>query len=193
MVLPPPAYHKLLVAPHNLRQRFLELIRREAAHARAGRPAGIRAKLNQLQDRQIIRELYLASQAGVPMRLNVRGLCCLRAGVPGLSESISAYSTLGRFLEHGRIYRFENGGEPEYFLGSADWMRRNLDRRMEAVTPVLDPALRAELDTILQVFEDDNCTAWDMRPDATYRRREPAPGEPRRGAQEVFIERARQS
>jgi len=191
--LPSPGYHKLLVAPHNLRQRFLDLIRREASHAQAGRPAGIRAKLNQLQDSQVIRELYLASQAGVPMLLNVRGLCCLRAGVPGLSESIRVYSTLGRFLEHGRIYRFENGGDPEYYIGSADWMRRNLDRRMEAVAPVSDPRLQMELDAILRVFEEDNYTAWDMQPDATYLRREPSPGEPCRGAQQVFIERARQS
>ena len=186
-----PGYPTLLVAPHNLRGRFTELIRREADHCRSGRPAGIRAKLNQLQDAGIIRELYLASQAGVPMRLNVRGLCCLRAGVPGLSETIEVFSTLGRFLEHGRIYRFENGGEPEVYLGSADWMRRNLNRRMEAIAPVSDPALKAELETILTVYEQDNCSAWDMQPDGGYCRRRPADGEPRRAAQEVFIERAR--
>ena len=180
-----------MVAPHNLRERFIDLIRREAEHALAGRPCGIRAKMNQLQDGQIIRELYLASQAGVPMDLNVRGLCCLRAGVPGLSESIRVYSTLGRFLEHGRIYRFENGGEPEFFIGSADWMSRNLSRRMETIAPVCDPAIRAELEEILRVYEDDNCSAWDMQPDGSYVRRRPAEGEACRAAQQVFIEQSR--
>jgi polyphosphate kinase len=188
-----PGYDKLLVAPHNLRGRFTDLIRREADHCRAGRPAGIQAKLNQLQDAGIIRELYLASQAGVPIRLNVRGLCCLRTGIHGLSETIEVFSTLGRFLEHARIYRFENGGEPEFYIGSADWMRRNLDRRMEAIAPVTDPALKAELETILTVYEQDNCSAWDMQPDGGYCRRRPPEGEPRRAAQDVFIEMARMS
>ncbi len=185
--IPAPHYHRLLVAPHNLRQSFVDLIRREADHARAGRPSGIWAKMNQLQDARMIRELYEANQAGVPVVLNVRGLCCLRAGVPGLSETIRVYSTLGRFLEHGRIYRFENGGEPAFFIGSADWMGRNLDKRMEAITPVLDPALQRELDTILAVYEADNCSAWDMLPDTSYRRRRPPAGEPCHGAQAVFM------
>jgi polyphosphate kinase len=191
--VPSPGYARLMVSPHNLRERFTALIRREAEHARAGRPSGIRAKLNQLQDTRIIRELYLASQAGVPIRLNVRGLCCLRAGVAGLSDTIRVFSTLGRFLEHGRIYRFENGGDPEIYIGSADWMRRNLDRRMEAIAPVLDPALKAELEAILRVFEQDDCTAWDMQPDGTYLRRQPAAGAPCRGAQQVFIDLAQQA
>jgi polyphosphate kinase len=178
------------VAPHDLRERFTALIRREAGHARAGRPCGIRAKMNQLQDPQMIRELYQASLAGVPIVLNVRGLCCLRAGVPGLSPTIRVYSTLGRFLEHSRIYRFENGGAPEFFIGSADWMTRNLSRRMETVAPVCDPAIKAELETILRTYEQDNCSAWDMQPDGEYVRRHPAPGEARRGAQQVFIERS---
>jgi len=185
------SYAEMIVSPHRLRERFTALIRREAEHARAGRPAGIRGKLNQLQDTGIIGELYRASQAGVPVRLNVRGLCCLRAGVEGLSENIQIYSTLGRFLEHGRIYRFENGGEPELYLGSADWMTRNLDRRVEAIAPVKDPAVKAELEAILQVYEEDNCSAWDMQPDGSYLRRQPRAGEARRAAQEVFIARAR--
>jgi polyphosphate kinase len=188
--IPAPDQGKLMVAPHNLRERFIDLIRREAEHALAGRPCGIRAKMNQLQDSQIIRALYEASLAGVPMSLNVRGLCCLRAAVPGLSESIRVYSTLGRFLEHGRIYRFENGGTPEFFIGSADWMHRNLSRRMEAIAPVSDPAIQAELDEILRVYEDDNCSAWDMQPDGHYVRRRPAEGEDCRGAQQVFIDRS---
>lgn len=183
---PAPDYAPLLVAPHNLRARFTELIRREAKHCQAGHPCGIRAKMNQLQDRKIIRELYLASQAGVPITLNVRGLCCLRAGVPGLSSTIQVFSTLGRFLEHGRIYRFENGGEPEYFTGSADWMHRNLENRMETIVPVTDLAIQAELEGILDIYENDNSSAWDMQPDGRYQRRQPAAGEERRAAQEIF-------
>jgi len=185
-----PDYGPLLVGPHNLRERFIELIRREADHSRAGRPCGVRAKMNQLQDQQAIRELYKASQAGVPITLNVRGLCCLQAGVPGVSETIGVFSTLGRFLEHGRIYRFENGGQPEFYVGSADWMRRNLSSRMETIVPIKDESVRAQLQHILDVYEADNCSAWDMQPDGKYVRRRPAPGEPRRSAQEVFMREA---
>ena len=188
--IPAPTPGTLLVAPHDLRERFTALIRREAEHARAGRPCGIRAKMNQLQDPQMIRELYEASLAGVPIVLNVRGLCCLRAGVPGLSPTIQVYSTLGRFLEHSRIYRFENGGAPEFFIGSADLMTRNLSRRMEAVAPVCDPIIKAELEDILRTYEQDNCSAWDMQPDGVYVRRHPAEGEAPRGAQQAFIERS---
>ncbi|MEM9658782.1 MAG: polyphosphate kinase 1, partial [Planctomycetota bacterium] len=145
------SYHQMLVAPHAMRRRFVDLIRREAEHARQGRPAGIDAKMNQLQDPEIIRELYLAGQAGTPIRLVVRGLCCLRPETPGLSENIRVMSVLGRFLEHSRVYRFANGGDPEYFLGSADWMHRNLTNRVETIMPVLDAAVRAELSDILDV------------------------------------------
>ena len=191
--IPAPTPGKLLVAPHDLRERFTALIRREAEHARAGRPCGIHAKMNQLQDTQMIRELYQASLVGVPIVLNVRGLCCLRAGAPGLSPTIQVYSTLGRFLEHSRIYRFENGGAPEFFIGSADLMTRNLSRRMEAVAPIRDPVIRAEIENILRTYEEDNCSAWDMQPDGQYVRRRPAAGEARRGAQQVFIERSASS
>ncbi len=184
---PSPGYGKLMVAPHNLRECFIELIRREIQHRQAGRPSGIHAKMNQLQDAGMIRELYRASQAGVPINLNVRGLCCLRAGVPGLSETIRVFSTLGRFLEHSRIYRFENGGDPEFFIGSADWMRRNLNRRMETIMPVTDPTLKKKLEQTLQVYENDNCSAWDMKPHGRYKQRRPRKGEERRAAQEVFI------
>jgi len=183
-------YDMLMVAPHNLRERFTQLIQREVEHSRQGRPCGIRAKMNQLQDLEMIDALYRASQAGVPIALNVRGLCCLRAGVPGLSENIRVSCTLGRYLEHARIYRFENGGEPELFIGSADWMKRNLDRRMETIAPVLDAAIKRELEHILDVLEQDNCSAWDMLPDAGYRRRMPAEGEERRPAQDVFMREA---
>ncbi len=185
---PSPGYGKLMVAPYNLRESFTDLIHREVQHSQAGRPSGIWAKMNQLQDARMIRELYLASHAGVPIRLNIRGLCCLRAGVPGLSENIQVYSTLGRFLEHSRIYRFENGGEPEFFIGSADWMQRNLNRRMETIVPVSDAQLKKELEQTLQVYENDNCSAWDMKPDGKYVKRRPRKGEERRAAQEVFIE-----
>ncbi|MFC1869358.1 polyphosphate kinase 1, partial [Thermodesulfobacteriota bacterium] len=188
--IPSPNYSKLMVAPHNLRERFIELIRREVRHSREGRPSGIRAKMNQLQDGSIIRELYRASQAGVPISLNVRGMCCLKAGVQGLSENIRIFSTLGRFLEHGRIYRFENGGKPEFFIGSADWMRRNLDSRMESIMPVTDPKIKEELEQILNVLENDNCSAWDMQVDGSYILRRPREREEPRPAQKIFIELA---
>jgi polyphosphate kinase len=181
---PSPGYGKLMVAPYNLRESFTDLIHREVQHLQAGRPA----KMNQLQDAGMIRELYRASQAGVPISVNVRGLCCLRGGVPGLSETIRIFSTLGRFLEHSRIYRFENGGNPEFFIGSADWMRRNLNRRMETIMPVTDPTLKLELEQTLQVYENDNCSAWDMQPDGKYVKRRPRRGQKRRAAQEVFID-----
>jgi len=188
--VPHAEYRHLIVAPASMRERFTALARREAEHARAGRPSGIHAKMNQLQDPDMIRELYAASRAGVPITLNVRGLCCLQPGVPGLSETIRVFGVVGRFLEHSRIYRFTNGGEPELYIGSADWMKRNLDRRVETVTPVLDPSIRAELDGILEVYETDNASVWDCRPDGTYVRRRPAPGEERRAVQEILARRA---
>ena len=191
--IPLENYGPLLVAPHNMRERFTELIRREVDHQRAGRPSGIRVKLNQLQDPQIIHELYEASRAGVPITLCVRGLCCLRASVPGLSPTIRVFSIVGRFLEHSRIYRFENGGHPEFYLGSADWMRRNFDNRMETVAPVTDPAIRAELEHILDVYESDNTSAWDMQSDGHYVRRRPVTGQPPREAQQLFIQLAAQA
>ncbi len=182
--------HKLLVAPYSMRERFHALIRREVEHAAAGRASGIQAKMNQLQDPTIIRELYQASEAGVPIELNVRGLCSLRPGVAGLSENIRVFSTIGRFLEHARIYRFENDGAPEFFIGSADWMKRNLDNRMETSAPVEDVKLQKELDEILAIYAADNHSAWDMGSDGTYTRRQPAKGKAAKGAQQVFIDRA---
>ncbi|MBN1102665.1 MAG: polyphosphate kinase 1 [Deltaproteobacteria bacterium] len=182
-----PGYKNLLIAPNNMFRRFSKLIRREIQHRQEGRPSGIRAKMNQLQDPRMIGELYRAGRAGVPITLNVRGLCCLRAGVPGLSKSIRVFSTIGRFLEHGRIYRFENGGHPEFFIGSADWMRRNLFSRKECIAPVKDPHIQQELEEVLNVLETDNGSAWDMQPDGTYVLRRPRKGEKRRAAQEVFI------
>lgn len=183
------AYRKLLVAPDTMRARFIDLIRREAAHAEAGRKARIDAKMNQLQDPDVIRELYAASRAGVPMRLVVRGLCCLRPGVPGLSETIRVSSVVGRFLEHSRLYRFENGGSPEYYLGSADWMKRNLSNRVETIMPIEDPEVRRQLDAVLSLYAADNASAWDAQPDGTYVRRRPGDGEERIAVQEELIAR----
>ncbi len=185
------SFKKLIVAPSGMRAHFTELIRREADHARAGLEAQIRAKMNQLQDPEIIRELYKAGKAGVRVSLNVRGLCCLRPGVPGLSENIRVFSVVGRFLEHGRIYEFLNGGDRGYYVGSADWMRRNLDRRVESVAPIEDPKLKEELRQILDVYEQDNCSSWDCGPDGSYTRRCTGPEEHRVCAQEVFAEMAR--
>jgi polyphosphate kinase len=188
--LPLQGYQKLIVAPHGMRERFTELIRREAEHARSGGPARIRAKMNQLQDPDIIRELYAAGLAGVRIDLNVRGLCCLRPGVPGLSDNIRVFSVVGRFLEHGRIYEFANNGATEYFIGSADWMKRNLDRRVESIIPVTDAGIRAALGGILDVYEQDNASRWDCGPDGVYQRRRPEMGEARRASQETFVESA---
>ncbi len=179
-------YNLLFVAPHNMRERFIALIRQEADNHKAGRPSGIKTKMNQLQDREIIRELYLASQAGVPISLNVRGLCSLRAGAPGLSETIRVYSIVGRFLEHSRIYRFENGGDPIFLIGSADWMKRNLESRMETIMPVDNPEIKAELEEILAIYERDNTFSWDMQPDGSYVRRKPAEGEQPLAAQQYL-------
>lgn len=186
-----PSFERLIVAPTEMRARFTALIRREADHARAGREARIRAKMNQLQDPEIIRELYKAGMAGVTITLNVRGLCCLRPSVPGLSENIRVFSTLGRFLEHARIYEFLNADDRECYIGSADWVKRNLDRRVESVAPVESAALKEELSRILDVYEQDNYSCWDCCPDGSYARRRPRLGEPRVSAQEVFAERAR--
>jgi polyphosphate kinase len=184
---------KMIVAPVTMRRRFIELIRREAEHARAGRACGIDAKMNQLQDPEVVRELYVASQAGVPIQLNVRGKCVLRPGVPGLSENIRVFSVVGRFLEHSRIYRFWNGGDPEYFIASADWMRRNLSNRVEVAVPILNERLKRDLDEILEVYHSDNCSAWDCGPDGTYVRRTPGEGEVWQAAQDTFIQLARET
>jgi polyphosphate kinase len=166
---PAGEFQRLLVAPSIMLRRFLELIEREAAHARAGRGGHIRAKLNGLADTQIIEALYRASQAGVHIELSVRGICALRPGVRGLSDNISVVSVLGRFLEHARVFCFGNGGEAEYFIGSADWRSRNLRRRVEVVTPVQDPALRSRLDRLLNAELRDP-SAWRLLPDGTYER-----------------------
>jgi len=167
-------YRKLLVAPADLRARFLELIAREVAHAEAGRSTHIVAKMNALVDQTVIDALYTASQKGVRIALIVRGICCLRPGIPGLSENIRVVSIIGRFLEHSRLYHFANGGDPEFYVGSADWMPRNFDRRVEAVAPVEKPALHERLRALLDLYLADNRQAWDLLPEGVWRQRTPA-------------------
>ncbi|MGH7693988.1 MAG: polyphosphate kinase 1, partial [Gemmatimonadaceae bacterium] len=166
-------YRRLLIAPANMRERFLSLIRREAEHARAGEPARIVAKMNALVDAEIIAELYAASRAGVEIDLIVRGICCLRPGVEDVSERVRIISIVGRFLEHSRLFYFANGGKGEYYIGSADWMPRNMDRRVEAVVPVEDPGQHERLRTLLETCLTDNRQAWDLDADGRYKQRTP--------------------
>lgn len=162
-------YGKLVVAPIYMRERMLELIKRETDHAENGRPSGIVAKMNRLADHEIISALYDASNAGVPIDLIVRGVCSLRPGVPGLSENIRVRSIVGPLLEHSRVYGFKNGGDAEVFTGSADWMPRNLDRRVEVLAPVTDPAIkRYLLDELLSSYLKDNVKARELGPDGLY-------------------------
>ncbi len=161
-------YRKLLVAPANMKDRFFELIERESVHARAGRQARIVAKMNSLVDAEIIDALYRASQAGVTIDLIVRGICCLRPGVEGMSDRIRVVSVVGRFLEHSRLFYFANDGAEEYYLGSADWMPRNFIRRVEAVVPVDDATLHVRLRSLLDTLLADNRAAWDLHPDGRW-------------------------
>jgi polyphosphate kinase len=171
-------YRRLLVAPVNMRNSMLALIRRETAHARQGRPARIIVKINRLADTEIIRALYEASQAGVQTDLIVRSICMLRPNVPGLSETINVRSIVGRFLEHSRIFYFANGDDEEVYVGSSDWMPRNFDRRVEVVTPVHDPHLKRYLkDVVLAAYLRDNVKARRLLPDGAYERLRPSSGE----------------
>ena len=168
----PPSWNRLAVAPLWLRKHFLRLIRRETAYAKAGKKAKIVAKMNSLCDKEIIAALYEASCAGVEIDLIVRGICCLKAGVPGLSERISVRSIVGNFLEHSRIFYFENNGAPQLFMGSADWMPRNLDKRVEIVFPVEDEKLKEEVFHILEVELEDNVKAHILQPDGSYEKQD---------------------
>ena len=151
-----PDFEHLLVAPHHLRDRFNALIDAETEAARQGRPSGITAKMNSLQDRGIIDKLYHASAAGVPVRLVIRGICCLRPGVEGLSDSIEVTSIVDRFLEHSRMFVFHADGAERLYLSSADWMTRNLNRRVEVAFPIYDPEVREELRHVLDLQGSDN-------------------------------------
>ncbi len=166
-------YRNLMVAPHNLRQRLTEMIDREAEHARAGKSARIIAKMNALVDPDIIQHLYSASQAGVRIDLLVRGICCLRPGVHGVSDNIRVVSIVGRFLEHSRIFYFNNAGDEEMCFGSADWMPRNFDRRIEVVSAIENRELHPQVCSLLETCLADNRLAWDLGPDGGYVQRKP--------------------
>ena len=197
-------FDRLLIAPVNMRRRFNELIEREISHCdtwkqRGGDPDDpdrprIVAKMNSLEDREICRKLYEASQAGVKIDLIVRGFCCLRPGVEGMSENIQVVSVIGRFLEHARIYYFHNAGDADYYIGSADWMYRNLNNRIECITPIYDRAARDRLDEMLNIMLADRRQAWDMHPDGSYTQRQPDPDDPARalGTHEALMRLTRE-
>jgi polyphosphate kinase len=185
----PQRFRKLLVAPFNLKKRLIEHIREVGDAVQAGKHARIRMKCNNLTHPEVIEELYRASQAGVEIDLVVRAVCSLVPGVPGLSERIRVRSVLGRFLEHSRLYCFEAGEERTYLLGSADLMPRNLDHRIEVITPAQDPHTRAEIDAIFKALFNDNSCAWELQPDESWRRVSGKKGERRRAAQAQFMRR----
>lgn len=182
-------YQKLLIAPGNMRQRFVDLIRREAEHARDGRDARIVAKVNRLEDPELVRELYEASQAGVDIDLIVRDICRLRPGVNDISENINVISIVNRFLEHSRVFYFYDNGTERYYIGSADWMTRNLDNRVEAVTPIRDPSLKRRLQHILDTNLTDNAKSWEMQSNGRYIQRKPE-DDTVKNAQEIFMREA---
>ena len=161
-------YQKLLVSPTSLRKKFIFLINREIENAKKGKKSEIIAKMNSLVDPEIIQLLYLASQTGVKINLIIRGICCLYPQRKNLSENISVISIIGHFLEHSRIFWFFNNNDSEVCIGSADWMRRNLDRRIEAVTPIEDLELKSQLYDLLQTYIHDNYYSWVMNKDGTY-------------------------
>ena len=187
------SYRKLLVAPVSLRSRMLEMINREAENCRQGKTGRIVAKMNSLVDQQVIQTLYEASQAGVEIDLIIRGICCLRPGLPGISENIRVVSIIGRFLEHSRIFYFHNNGEEEIYIGSADWMTRNLSRRVEAVTPIESQEIFRDLQEILGIMLADNRKAWELQPDGSFVQRKPKKGEESHSTHDTFMEMAKQS
>jgi len=186
----PGAFRRLLVAPAHMRDGIVEEIDRTVAAKAAGRPARIAMKMNSLVDKECIKALYRASQAGVPVDLNIRGICCLRPGVHGVSEHIRVHSVVGRFLEHSRIYAFERNGEQTIYIGSADLMPRNLDTRVELFAPVRDGALRAELLDTLERCMADDANAWTLGPDGAWTRRTPSATEPRHAQAELMARHA---
>jgi polyphosphate kinase len=188
-------YNKLLVAPLTLKEQFLRRIHRETAHAKKGLPSRIIAKVNSLDERDISHALYEASEAGVRIDLIVRGICCLRPGVKGLSSNIRVYSVIGRFLEHSRVFYFQNGEKNpvngELFIGSADWMHRNLLARVEAVVPVEDHQHRDRILDFLNLLIDDHRQGWEMRPDGTYKKRKVKHPNRELGTHQILMQRAR--
>jgi len=186
----PPVFHHLIIAPTDLRTRLVALIRREAAHVKAGRPGHMIIKLNNLQDPMLIGELCNASRAGVKVDLIVRAVCCLRPGIQGVSENIRCRSIVDRFLEHTRVCYFHNGGEAEYYMSSADWMHRNLDRRMELMFPILDKRLHPQFWDFLQLQLADNVKARILKPDGLRVPLPLAKGQPRVRCQERLLQAA---
>ncbi|MCY7337361.1 MAG: polyphosphate kinase 1, partial [Chamaesiphon sp.] len=184
------AYRKLIVSPVNTRESFEQLIQQEIEHCQAGKTGRIVIKMNALVDSKMIANLYRASQAGVSIDLIVRGMCCLRPGVTGVSENIRVISIIGRFLEHSRIYYFNNGGDPIVLIGSADWMTRNLDRRVEVITPIEDPEISKDLQEILGIMLSDNRQAWDMQSDGSYQQRRPQAGTNEESTQQILMDMA---
>ena len=184
------SYRKLIVSPVNSRESFEKLIQQEIDHCKAGKTGRIVAKMNALVDPNTISNLYRASQAGVSIDLIIRGMCCLRPGVPGVSENIRVISIIGRFLEHSRIYYFHNSGDTKIFIGSADWMTRNLDRRVEVITPIEDREISNDLQEILGIMLADNRQAWDMQSDGTYIQRRPQFGSADQSTQQVLMDMA---
>ena len=182
-----PKLKKLLQSPFTLHPALIDKIQREIAHARAGRPARIIAKMNSLIDPKIIENLYLASQAGVEIDLIVRGICALRPGVPGVSERIRVRSILGRFLEHSRVYYFANNGADELWCASADWMERNFFRRIEVAFPIERQRYRQRIFADLEAFLADNVNAWVLQPNGSYKRLSPAAGEAPFSAQAALL------
>ncbi|TWT59218.1 polyphosphate kinase 1 [Allorhodopirellula solitaria] len=186
----PQPLQQLAIAPLTLRSTVLELIRGETERSRQGQKTHIMVKLNALVDKEVIDTLYEASQAGVKIQLNVRGVCCLRPGIPGLSESIEVVSIVDRYLEHARVLYFRHGGDPQIFISSADWMPRNLDRRVELLVPVNDPAIRRRLREMLQLHFRDNQNAWSMQSDGSYERISPEKKQKRVRSQESLYRKA---
>jgi len=187
----PEDYNQLMIAPVTLRDRFEDLIRREAKHAQRGGKGRIIAKMNNLEDPNIIRELYRASEAGVEIDLIVRTICRLRPGVEGVSENISVHSIVGRFLEHSRIFYFGNNGDPEYYMGSADWMTRNLDNRVEAVAPIENEKIRKKLKDLLQLALNDNRRRWTLDENGDYVQKKPSSTDETIDIHNILMSRAR--
>jgi polyphosphate kinase len=193
---PDQQYQRLVVAPRDMRRVFTERIEHEIQLQRARGTGRIIAKMNALDDAGIIQELYRASQAGVRIELIVRGHTRLRPGLPGYSDNIRIISIVGRFLEHDRVFYFHNDGDPEIFMGSADWRERNLNERVEVLVPVLDVALQERIVQVLHYSLNDNRLAWELRSDGEYVQRRPGPGEPEVNYHELLmrdaVDRSRQ-
>ncbi len=188
----PSKWNRLVVAPLGLHEAILGLITREVSHARAGRKAQIIAQMNSLVDVDVIDALYMASQAGVDIKLSVRGICCLRPGIPGLSERIHVSAIIDRFLEHQRVFRFLNGGSEEVYMSSADWMPRNFHRRVEVLIPILDPAVRDRIVSNMDITFSDNTKTWELNREGKYLKATPPQGAPLIRAQHRFTELARE-